>query len=66
MTPQEKALELAMKFDRYGETDNAVACALICIDEQLELINTINNDGADDYYEDILQIKEALEQLKQN
>ena len=33
MTPKEKAMEIAMKFDKQGETDNAKQCALICIDE---------------------------------
>ena len=36
MTPKEKAMEIAMKFDKYGQTDNAVKCALICVDEILE------------------------------
>ena len=38
MTPKEKAMEIAMKFDKYGQTDNAVKCALICVDEILENI----------------------------
>ena len=41
MTAKEKAKEIAMKFDKYGQTDNAVKCALICVDEILE-----NNYGA--------------------
>jgi len=36
MTPNEKAIELAMKYDKDGQTDNAVICALICVDEILE------------------------------
>ena len=35
MTPKDKAMEIAMKYDKYGETDNAVKCALICVDEML-------------------------------
>ena len=35
MTPKEKAMEIAMKFDKNGETDNAIKCALICVDEVL-------------------------------
>ena len=35
MTAKEKAKEIAMKFDKYGQTDNAVKCALICVDEIL-------------------------------
>ena len=37
MTPKEKAMEIAMKFDKQGETDNAKQCALICVDEILEI-----------------------------
>ena len=37
MTPKEKAMEIAMKFDKKGETDNAKQCALICVDEILEI-----------------------------
>ena len=36
MTAKEKAKEIAMKFDKYGQTDNAVKCALICVDEILK------------------------------
>ena len=36
MTPKEKAMEIAMKFDEKGETDNAIQCALICVDEILK------------------------------
>ena len=36
MTAKEKAMEIAMKFDKKGETDNAKQCALICVDEILE------------------------------
>ena len=38
MTPKEKAMEIAMKFDKYGQTDNAVKCALICVDEILRIL----------------------------
>ena len=33
MTPKEKAVELAMEFDKHGETDNAKQCALIAVTE---------------------------------
>ena len=36
MIAKEKAMDIAMKFDKYGQTDNAVKCALICVDEILE------------------------------
>jgi hypothetical protein len=35
MKAKEKAMEIAMKFDKRGETDNAKECVLICIDEML-------------------------------
>tara|TARA_R110002072_G_scaffold223056_1_gene380162 strand:+ start:669 stop:860 length:192 start_codon:yes stop_codon:yes gene_type:complete len=38
MTPKEKAMEIAMKFDKDGQTDNAVKCALICVEEILDII----------------------------
>jgi hypothetical protein len=38
MTPKEKAQELAMKFDKYGETDNAKQCALIAVDEIIKAL----------------------------
>ena len=37
MTAKDKAMEIAMKFDKKGETDNAKQCALICVDEILEI-----------------------------
>tara|TARA_R110001599_G_scaffold56509_1_gene156245 strand:- start:236 stop:415 length:180 start_codon:yes stop_codon:yes gene_type:complete len=37
MTAKEKAMQIAMKFDKKGETDNAKQCALICVDEILEV-----------------------------
>jgi len=40
MTPKEKAKELAIKFDKLGETDNAKQCALIAVDE---IINCTKN-----------------------
>jgi hypothetical protein len=33
MTAKDKAKELAMKFDKLGETDNAKQCALIAVQE---------------------------------
>ena len=42
MTPKEKAMQIAMKFDEKGETDNAKQCALICVDEILEFHDRID------------------------
>ena len=44
MTPKEKAMEIAMKFDKDGQTDNAVKCALICVEEILEIIRYHGTD----------------------
>jgi hypothetical protein len=68
MTPIEKARNLMQEvydLDQHNRTTprRCKEIALLCVNKQLELINTINNDGADDYYEDILQIKEALERM---
>ena len=68
MTPIEKARNLMQEvydLDQHNKTTRkrCKEISLLCVNKQLELINTINNDGADDYYEDILQIKEALERM---
>ena len=39
MNPEEKAKELAMKFDKLGETDNAKQCALIAVDEVIQALD---------------------------
>jgi hypothetical protein len=68
MTPIEKAKNLMQEvydLDQHNKTTQkrCKEISLLCVNKQLELINTINNDGADDYYEDILQMKEALERM---
>ena len=62
MTAKEKAMEIAMKFDKYGETDNAVNCALICVDEMLEALehNTWQNKDWVRYYK---EVKEEINNL---
>ena len=67
MKSEEKAKKLISEFlplieggTSQEKTNQAIKCSLLCINKQLELINTINNDGADDYYEDILEIKKVL------
>jgi hypothetical protein len=59
MTAKDKAMEIAMKFDKKGETDNAKQCALICVDE---IINTypspwssLDVDPQKDYWEEVKQ-----------
>ena len=49
MTPKEKAFEIAMRFDREGQTDNAVRCALICVDEIIKT-KPLEKDYQDDGY----------------
>ena len=53
MTAKEKAMEIAMKFDKYGQTDNAVKCALICVDEILE--NIVLGELDYEYYKEVKQ-----------
>ena len=59
MTAKEKAMEIAMKFDKYGETDNAVKCALICVGEILDAVTTI----ADKKFEFYTEVKQEIEKL---
>ena len=51
MTAKEKAMDIAMKFDKYGQTDNAVKCALICVHEILEFYDRIDVK----YWEEVKQ-----------
>ena len=59
MTAKDKAMEIAMKFDKYGQTDNAVKCALICVDEILKAVTTIADKKFDFYTE----VKQEIEKL---
>ena len=63
MTPKEKAKELAMKFDKYGETDNAKQCALIAVDEVLDshykLLSGVNTS----IYKYWQEVKQEIERL---
>jgi hypothetical protein len=54
MTAKDKAMEIAMKFDKKGETDNAKQCALICVDEILDAVTTIA-DKKFDFYTEVKQ-----------
>ena len=56
MKAKEKAMEIAMKFDKYGQTDNAKQCALICVDEKIETLLP---------YAGLLDIKEEVEELEE-
>ena len=62
MSPKEKAKELVDKFDGVGlqMRNEAIACALICVDEILS-INSIDKDlELSDYWE---EVKTEIQQL---
>jgi len=63
MTPKEKAMEIAMKFDEKGETDNAKQCALICADEMLKP-SFINGKRYDRALMEILFLQEVKQEIK--
>jgi hypothetical protein len=46
-----------------GTYDIAIEISLLCVNKQLALIDLINSDSADNYYEEILQIKEELNKM---
>ena len=53
---------LSMKYDKYGETDNAKQCALICVDEivnlsRKHLVQSIS------FYEYWIKVKQEIELL---
>ena len=63
MTPKEKAMEIAMKFDKYGQTDNAVKCALICVDEILESLWNVGHSSSNDEINYWKEVKEEINKL---
>lgn len=72
MTPKQKAKELAMKFDKLGETDNAKQCALIAVDESIESIKQLihnytkcNNERYADIYLSMSLSVAYLQEVKQ-
>ena len=64
MTAKEKAIEIAMKFDKYGQTDNAVKCALICVDE---IVSEHLDEGINSYVQKRIdywsEVKEEINKL---
>ena len=66
MKPKEKAHELAMKFDRDGETDNAIQCAIIAVDEILESMDHTDYYCITDYELELFEKywKEVKEHLQ--
>jgi hypothetical protein len=63
MTAKEKAKEIAMKFDKYGQTDNAVKCALICVDEILESLWNVGNSFPNDEIKYWQEVKQEINKL---
>ena len=66
MTPQQKANELVVKFTVVGlqQRNEGIQCALICVDEILDVIKVIPYGmqylSARDYFE---EVKEEIEKL---
>ena len=63
MTAKEKAMEIAMKFDKYGQTDNAVKCALICVDEFIDALSFNSSPTAEGLTEFYEKVKEEINKL---
>ena len=63
MTAKEKAMEIAMKFDKYGQTDNAVKCALICVDEILESLWNVGHSFSNDEIKYWQEVKQEINKL---
>jgi hypothetical protein len=61
MTPKEKAKELVDKFDGVGlqMRNEAIACALVAVDEIINLLGDITNNEID-YWESVKQEIEKL------
>lgn len=63
MTPKEKAMEIAMKFDKDGQTDNAVKCALICLDEILQVLWHNHEKNSEKMYRYYTEVKQEINKL---
>ena len=61
MTPKEKALELAMTFDKLGETDNAIKCALIAVNEIIKSLDYLFGTTKEVTY--WREVKQEIEKL---
>jgi hypothetical protein len=63
MTPKEKALELVLKFEDYtdcaDERGFAIKCALIAVDEMIEVAKSLTME-TQEWYE---EVKEEIENL---
>jgi hypothetical protein len=65
MTPQEKAKELVDKFDGVGlqMRNEAIACALIAVDEILLIKKEIWDDFHSEYFDWWKEVKQEIEKL---
>ena len=63
MKAKEKAMEIAMKFDKYGQTDNAKQCALICVDEILEFAYDIEWEKKEEAISKLKFLKEVKQEV---
>lgn len=63
MTPKEKAMEIAMKFDKDGQTDNAVKCALICVEEMLNFAYDIEWEKKEEAISKLKFLKEVEQEI---
>ena len=63
MTSKDKAMEIAMKFDKKGETDNAKQCALICIDEIVQVLWHNHEKNSEKMYRYYIEVKKEIEKL---
>ena len=62
MKAKEKAKEIAMRFDKEGETDNAKQCALICVDEMIKNI-IWSSDFNGSKRKELEEVKQEIEKL---
>lgn len=63
MTAKDKAMEIAMKFDKKGETDNAKQCALICVDEMLQFAYNIEWEKKEEALYKMKFLKEVKQEI---
>ena len=63
MTSKDKAMEIAMKFDKKGETDNAKQCALICVDEIVQVLWHNHEKNSEKMYRYYIEVKKEIEKL---
>jgi|SaaInl7_135m_RNA_FD_contig_31_2314181_length_391_multi_3_in_0_out_0_1 hypothetical protein len=63
MTAKDRAVEIAMRFDKEGETDNAIKCALICVDRNIESLRRVGHSFCNDEIEHLKEVKQEIKKL---